>query len=758
MKNIHILEFHILIIHQAGGILVKKRSSFRIYALLMCIVTFLVFQPCIVSANQELNKIERLYGNSRYDTMFQIALKFPAVVDNVVLTTGSNFPDALAGVPLAHQKQGPLLLLGSTPELSQEAFKYIKEHLNKSGNIYILGGPVAVPERFVEALVNLGFKHENIHRIAGHDRYETALAIAKELDHSGSEFYLVQGDNFPDALSASVLAATTGYVNAEKSNYLKLKGQTVPASLGGVPLILLPSKGPIPDAIIQYLNSIPNTSNDLKQTFHVVGGTAVIPEASVNQLKSQITRIAPDGVSRISGNNRYGTMEKINSSVSHFDASWQDDESGLPIPHIYLASGENFPDALTGAVLAAKNQAPLVLVNNSLPQETCELLKGYWQRNQKGLAQNSQVTALGGSGIIADKTLIAVSYMLNYGQSIVGKPQVRTFAGSGSLGYLDAENLAAQFAMPWGIAQGNDGTVYVSDTQNHRIRGIAEGKVTTVAGMATVKDDYGLSVGGFQDGLGTEARFNQPKGLAVDPDGRIYVADSANGAIRVIDKSGLVKTLVNGLSSPSDLVLGREGELYVTETLNHRILRVEKNGEWSVLAGGGYETRSNWLFGGYVDGQGEQAQFNEPSGIALGPEGSLYVADTGNQRIRVVSPEGEVTTLAGSGTVPIVDTTYFKGGFQDGSLLEAKFNFPSGIAVSTEGTVYVTDTYNHRLREISKAGRVKTLAGNGLSGKQNGFPEQVQFDSPAAVKITKEGNLLMVDQYNNSIRLLEWQP
>lgn len=736
----------------------KKRSSFQVYGLLVCVLTFLVLQPCLVSADQSSTKIERLFGNSRYQTMLQIALKFPAVVDNVVLTTGSNFPDALAGVPLAHQKQGPLLLLESTPELSQEAFRYMKEHLNKSGNIFILGGTVAVPDSFIEALVNLGFKRENIHRIAGYDRYETALAIAKELNHSGTEFYLVQGDNFPDALSASVLAATTGYVSVEKSNYFKLKGQTVPASLGGVPLILLPSKGPIPDTIIDYLNSIKDSSMDQKQRFLVVGGTAVIPEASLDQLKSQVTRIASDGVTRISGDNRYGTMGKINRLESFFDASWQEDESGIPIPHIYLASGENFPDALTGAVLAAKDQAPLVLVNDSLPQETSDLLLGYWLRNQKGINQEAMVTALGGSSVIANKTLTSVSYMLNYGQSIIGKPEVRTYAGSGNMGYLDGQNLQAEFAMPSGIAQGMDGTVYVSDTQNHRIRAIAGGKVTTVAGVTTVKDDYGLPVGGLQDGLAADARFNQPKGLAVDQDGTIYVADFGNGAVRVIDKSGLVTTLVKGLNSPSDLVLGNSGELYVTETLNHRILRVDKSGKWSVLAGGGYETRNNWLFGGYADGLGERAQFNEPSGLALGPEGSLYVADTGNQRIRLVSPEGEVTTLAGSGNTPIVDTTYYKGGFQDGSLSEAKFNFPSGITVSAEGTVYVADTYNHRLREISKTGSVKTLAGNGLPGKQNGFPEQVQFDSPAAVELTKDGNLLILDQFNNSVRLLEWQP
>lgn len=736
----------------------KRRSSFQVYSLLIIISAFLLLQPFLVLANQSSNHIERLYGNSRFQTMLQIALKFPVIVDNVVLTTGNDFPDALAGVPLAHQKEGPLLLLDSTPELSQEAFKYIKEHLNKKGNIYILGGAVAVPDSFIYALGNLGFKSENIHRIGGYDRYETALLIAKELQHNGSEFYLVQGDNFSDALSASVLAATTGYVSVEKSDYFKAQGQNIPVALGGIPLILLPSKGPVPDSILNYFNSIPDNTNTLKQTFHVVGGTAVIPEDSLLQLKSQVKRIVPDGPTRISGDNRYGTMGEINGIERNFDASWQNDGSGIPIPHIYLASGENFPDALTGAVLAAKEQAPLVLVNDSLPQETINLLMEYWERNQKGIVSGTTVTALGGSSVIADKTITSVGYIFNYGQSIANKPQVQNFAGSGSLGYMDGQNQVAEFAMPSGITQGNDRTVYVADTQNHRIRAISGGSVITVAGVTTSKDDYGMPVGGFLDGPATKVMFNQPKGLAVDEDGNILVADFANGAIRVIDKSGLVKTLVKGLNFPSDIVVGKDGELYVSETLNHRILRVDKSGNWSVLAGGGYEIRQNWLFGGYADGIGEKAQFNEPSSLALGPNGYLYVADTGNQRIRMVSPLGEVTTLAGSGTTPIVDTTYFKGGFQDGPGLTAKFNFPSGITVSSDGTVYVADTYNHRLREINKAGEVKTLAGDGVHGKQNGFPEQVQFDCPFAVKLNKDGNLLIVDQLNNSVRLLEWQP
>jgi len=722
-----------------------RGTCFNIYMLSFSLITLLFLQPLLALASQPSNHIERLYGNSRFQTMLQVALKFPGTVENVVLTTGTDFPDALAGVPLAHQKEGPLLLLDSTPELSGKAFQYIKEHLDPKGNIYILGGMAAVPDSFVTALETLGFTNENIHRIAGNDRYETAIAIAKELQHNGSEFYLVQGDNFPDALSASVLAADSGYVSVEKSNYYKENGQTIPATLGGIPLILLPSTGPVPDSVITYFNSIPDTTNSLKQTFHVVGGTAAIPEDSLLQLKSQVKRIATESLTRISGDNRYGTMEKINGLESSFDSSWQNGGTGIPIPHIYLASGENFPDALTGAVLAAKEQAPLVLVNDSLPQEAIDLLMGYWNRNQKGSVGGSTVTtvtALGGSSAIADKTITSVDYILNYGQSITNKPFVQNFAGSGSLGYVDGQNQVAEFAMPSGITLGNDGTVYVSDTQNQRIRAISEGNVVTIAGVTTDKDKYGMPVGGFLDGPTVQAMFNQPKGLAVDQNGTIYVADSGNGAIRVIDKSGYVKTLVKGLNSPSDIVLGNDGNLYVSETLNHRILRVDKSGKWAVLAGGGYASKNNWLIGGYADGTGEYAQFNEPSGLALGPKGELYVADTGNQRIRMVSLQGEVTTLAGSGTTDIVNTGYIQGGFQDGPGLDAKFNFPSGIAVSAEGTVYVADTYNHCLREISTTGVVKTLAGDGVPGKQNGFPEQVQFDNPMALKLNTDGNLL----------------
>lgn len=162
-----------------------------------------------IALSAEKNSIDRVYGENRYETMLQVALKLnPRTSDTIVLASGNNFPDALAGVPLAHQKNDPMLLVDSTPEESQEAFSYIKEHFEKQGTVYILGGDVVIPNTFVDQLVNLGVQKENIIRLGGWDQYETAITIAQHIEHKGNKFYVVSGDSFPDALSASVLAAT----------------------------------------------------------------------------------------------------------------------------------------------------------------------------------------------------------------------------------------------------------------------------------------------------------------------------------------------------------------------------------------------------------------------------------------------------------------------------------------------------------------------------------------------------------------------
>jgi sugar lactone lactonase YvrE len=220
---------------------------------------------------------------------------------------------------------------------------------------------------------------------------------------------------------------------------------------------------------------------------------------------------------------------------------------------------------------------------------------------------------------------------------------VTTFAGNGSpLFRDDLPSTQAGFSDPFGIAFAADGTIYVSDAgESNRIRKITrEGVVTTFAGSSE----------GFADGKGNAASFHTPSGIALDANGNLYVADTGNNRIR----------------------------------------RVTPEGEVSTVAGG--------KTAGYVDGPGEQARFNGPMGVAVDPNGNIFVADTYNDRIRRISPKGVVSTVAGAGTP----------GFADGDAGSSLFDTPCGIVVTADGSLIVADTGNDRLRKITANGNVTT--------------------------------------------------
>ncbi len=185
---------------------------------------------------------------------------------------------------------------------------------------------------------------------------------------------------------------------------------------------------------------------------------------------------------------------------------------------------------------------------------------------------------------------------------------------------------------------------------------------------------------------------------------------------------------------PYGLVVGRDGTLFIADAGdNNRIRRIGIDGNVTTLAGG---------VEGFVDGVGAGARFNTPSGLALDAAGNLYVADTGNHAIRKVTPQGVVTTLAGDGTV----------GLREGPGLQARFNAPMGVAVDATGNVYVADSYNDRIRRIGIDGVVTTLAGGGLPGYQDGMGETARFDTPTALARDVLGNLWVADLRNNAIR------
>lgn len=197
-------------------------------------------------------------------------------------------------------------------------------------------------------------------------------------------------------------------------------------------------------------------------------------------------------------------------------------------------------------------------------------------------------------------------------------------------------------------------------------------------------------------------------------------------------------TTVEDLSDPFGLVIDSSGNVYVAEGGDvNRILKITPKGVASIFAGG---------VEGFADGQGEQAQFNTPSGLAIDKKNNIYVADTGNNAIRKISPKGLVTTIAGNG----------KAGYTDGNNLQAQFNGPIGVALDKAGQVYVADTYNDKIRMINQIGEVTTIAGSS-AGYMDGAALDAQFNTPTSIVINRANEIIVVDSYNHAIRKITAQ-
>lgn len=317
-----------------------------------------------------------------------------------------------------------------------------------------------------------------------------------------------------------------------------------------------------------------------------------------------------------------------------------------------------------------------------------------------------------------------------------------TLAGlAGMAGSNDGTASAARFKTPAGVACDSAGNVYVADTGNHVIRKITPaGHVSTVAGKA--------GTWGNTDGSATSALFRGPRGLAVDSTGSLFIADTGNYRIRRISPAGQVSTLAGSLwgnadgqgtqarfSSPNTLTISPTGMIYVADSGTHSIRAITTEAVVTTLAGKGWS--------GAVDGFGTAAAFDSPHGITW-HEGALYVADSWNSTIRRITASGEVTTFAGSADV---------AGTEDGNGTDARFQAPSGIAGHPSGSLVVADTQNHTIRTLSVTGDVLTVAGKAsVSGSVDGTGGQARFRGPAGIVIEADGNLLVSDTGNHTIR------
>jgi mucin-19 len=383
----------------------------------------------------------------------------------------------------------------------------------------------------------------------------------------------------------------------------------------------------------------------------------------------------------------------------------------------------------------------------------------------------SLVVSASGTLFVADTGNSAIRRILSSGS-------VTTFAGNGGFaGYWDGDSLLAQFNKPGGIAIDASDTLYVADSGNKVVRKISpSASVTTVAGsvgflnpLALASDAAGNLLvldgnrvravsaagevlpraggvaSGFADGTGAGVRFASPQGIVTDGAGGAYVADTSNSVVRRVDAAGVVTTFAGRAAAgavdsevpdsvrfraPRGLAQDAQGNLYVADSGNHTVRKVANSGATSIFAGASGVA-------GDADGEASTARFNAPQAVALDAAGNLYVADTGNHVVRLISPTGQVSTFAGTPGV---------SGRTDATGSAARFLSPRGLAVDGSGNVYVADTGNFTIRRITPAGVVTTFAGGpGAPGSLDGGGSSARFIAPVAIALNASGNIVVAD-------------
>jgi sugar lactone lactonase YvrE len=327
---------------------------------------------------------------------------------------------------------------------------------------------------------------------------------------------------------------------------------------------------------------------------------------------------------------------------------------------------------------------------------------------------------------------------------------VTSFAGNGTAGLVNGTGPSAEFNHPFGITVDSEGNLYVADEGNNCIRKIdSTGLVTTLAGSGAP---------GYADGSGQIAMFNSPDGVAVDSLGNIYVADVNNECIRKIAPDGTVSTLAGNpyqegfqdgaginarFAQPTGITLDSAWNIIVADAANECIRRIDQKGNVTTLAGSPNNA-------GFAEGTGSAAKFDNPQGCMANAQGDILVADVNNNRIRYVTRQGTVSTLAGNS----------QEGHADGTGAAAKFAGPTGIWIKSDSSfAYVADATGETIRLVSASGAVTTIAGDPLlQGYADGIGAAARFAAPTGIAVDRNNHIYVVDYINNRIRKIVKQP
>lgn len=306
--------------------------------------------PATVFASSS-NNVSRIYGKNRYETSINISNNFNnGKVQNIIIASGNNFPDALAGSVLSKKLNAPILLVDKSLSGSQDSINYIKSHLNENGTIYVLGGYASVSDAYINYIKSLGFN--DIKRLGGKNRFDTNKLIVENMNVSkGTPLVIVNGNNFPDALSISSIAGIKGYP------------------------IILSNKDTLSDEIKEKIKEISPSS------IYIIGGQGALNDSIISEIKEVVSSIQDKDIIRIWGKDRYETSLNI---CKYFN---------LDTDTVIIANGKNFPDALSGSALASKLQAPILLTDGNDIST---------QKNYIDTTKYTNKIILGGSGAISE--------------------------------------------------------------------------------------------------------------------------------------------------------------------------------------------------------------------------------------------------------------------------------------------------------------------------------------------------------------------
>jgi len=319
--------------------------------------------------------------------------------------------------------------------------------------------------------------------------------------------------------------------------------------------------------------------------------------------------------------------------------------------------------------------------------------------------------------------------------------QVTTIAGRGDKGLKDGPALSALFYKPIRLSQQRDGTIVVADIYNNAIRTVGrDGSVATICGTGKL---------GSTDGPAMSSPLSHPHAVAVGLDGKVYIGEASGRKLRVIDLSGNLLTLAGSgdkgyqdgkgkealFNTILSIAVDLRGHILACDIANNRIRKITTDGLVTTIAGTGA-----W---GYKDGKASEAEFLMPMDLCVDTKGNIYIADIGNHCIRKIDAQSVVTTIAGQAGVV---------GYVDGEGKNALFYQPHGVAVNDKGEIFVADLLNHAIRKITPEGLVTTLAGTREVGFKDGEGKDARFNRPGGVMVYRDGSIIVADIDNNTVR------